>query len=203
MPYVITCGDDGVQVNVGTRLAVVGVGLKFDSFPMIVKALKKTFKDDLRVVASGENDWVKEKFNLDDYGQADATMQQQVEAMADKLDLKYSGFFPFADPKQLKYDIKGHMVRPKKIHIANKISFTLGGGEQTYSLGHYVISADWLYNAPKKDIKAAILDQVDFYQKLAGETKLKIVFEMGGELGEKVAAKNKKLLESIGIKESE
>ncbi|MEN8253222.1 MAG: hypothetical protein ABFQ62_02505 [Patescibacteria group bacterium] len=203
MPYVITCGDDGVQVNVGTRLGVVGVGLEFDSFSIILKAMKKTFQDDLRVVASGENDWVKEKFKLDDYGQADATMQQQAEAMSDKEGLLYSGFFPFADPKQLKHDIKGHMVRPKNVHIANKISFTMGGGEQTYSLGHYVISADWLHKAPKKEIKKAIMDQVNFYQKLAGKTKLQFVFELGGELDEKIAAKNKKLLEGIGIKESE
>ena len=203
MPYVITCGDEGVQINEGTRLGVVGSGLKLAHFSQIVKAMKKTLGQDLRVVASAENDWTKSEFQLDDFEQTDATMQQQVEAMADKETLLYSGFLPFADPKNLKHEIKGHMVRPKGIHIANKISFTLGGGEQTYNLGNYVISADWVSAVSKEIVKEVMQTQIKFYQQLAKTVELKFVFENAGELGEKIAAKNMKMLESVGIKASQ
>jgi len=113
--------------------------------------------------------------------------------------LLYVGYLPFADPRKLKYDIKGHMVRPKKVHVANKICFTLGGGEQTYNLGCYQISADWVGSAPKKIVEQVILPQLEFYKKLSG-IKLPLVYELAGVLGEKVAQKNLKALEKIGLK---
>jgi len=39
MPYVITCGDEGVQINQGTRLGIVGAGFRVPHFSKIVKAL--------------------------------------------------------------------------------------------------------------------------------------------------------------------
>lgn len=201
MSYVITCGDDGVQINQGVRLGVVGAGVELKYFPEVVKALKKVVGQEICLVASAENDWIKQSFKLNDYSQADATMQQQAEALADREGLLYAGFLPFADPKPLKFELKGHMVRPKSVHIGNKISFTLGGGEQTYNLGNFVVSADWVYQAPKKVVKAVIETQVKFYQSLVS-FPLKFVFEMAGELGEKVAAKNQKVLASIGIRPS-
>ena len=62
--------------------------------------------------------------------------------LADKNDLLYAGEFPFADPEELEHGVKGHMVRPRGIHIANKICFTVAGGEEVYNLGQYLISAD-------------------------------------------------------------
>ena len=91
------------------------------------------------------------------------------------------------------------MVRPKKVHVANKICFTLGGGEQTYNLGCYQISADWVGSAPKKIVEQVILPQLEFYKKLSG-IKLPLVYELAGVLGEKVAQKNLKALEKIGLK---
>lgn len=197
--YVITCGDEGVQVNEGVRLAFVGAGFELPGFPDVVKLLKKLFGTKLSIVSSQENDWVKQKMNLSDWEQTNASVQQQTEAMADKLRLQYAGFFPFSDPKKLKYDIKGHMVRPKGVHVANKICFTLGGGEQTYNLGCYKISADWVGSAPKKLVETVILPQVEFYKKLSGG-KLQLVYETGGDLGEKMEKKNLKALEKIGLK---
>lgn len=199
MNYVITCGDEGVQINEGTRLGVLGSGLGLEDFPQVVKALKKLLGKKLRIVANEENTWVKNLLNLDTFEQASASMQQQVEALADQNKLLYAGNIPFADPKQLKHDIKGHMVRPKGIHIANKICFTLGGGEQTYHLGHYLISAEWVSSLDKKVAQKFLQTQVDFYTKLA-KRELPFVFETEGELGEKVAAKNQKVLESLGFK---
>ena len=199
MPYVITCGDEGVQVNEGTRLGVVGAGIRFEGFSQLVTALKKVLADkDIRLAASAENDWIKQQFALDTFEQADATMQQHAEAVADEEKLLYAGFMPFSDPKELKHDIKGHMVRPKGIHVANQICFTLAGGEQTYNLGKYLISAEWVSEVEPKLAKQLIQTQVDFYTKLAGQD-LTITFEEEGELGTDVAAKNKAVLEKMGF----
>lgn len=199
MAYVITCGDEGVQINVGTRLGVVGAGYKLPGFSEVVKILKKIFEKDLRIAASEENDWLKAQFNLAGWDQVNASAQQHIEALADKEKLLYAGYLPFSDPRQLKHDIKGHMVRPHKIHIANKISFSLGGGEQTYNLGHFQVSADWVAEADEKLAKSFLGAQVEFYEKLVGGNKLERVVEVEGDLGEEVAAKNEAVLKKLGL----
>ena len=157
-PLVIACGDEGVQINVGRRLAFVGAGLKLEGFSQVLSAVRKmlaSYQDmpdrDLRIVASEENAYVKEILDLNDFDEANASMQQHLQILADKENLLYSGILPFADPLELEHGIKGHMVRPRNIHIANKICFTLAGGETTYNLGQYLISADWLAFA-KEDL---------------------------------------------------
>ena len=198
MAFVITCGDEGVQINEGTRLAFIGAGVKLDGFSEVVPLLQAQFGADLRIATSEENDWVRSQLSLATYEQADASMQQHAEVLADRHQLLYSGFIPFTDPKVLEHDIKAHMVRPHGIHIANKICFTLGGGEQTFNLGCYVISADWVAGAPAKLVKQVIEPQIEFYKKLA-KRDLAFVFELGGVLGEEAAAKNKAaLLKHIG-----
>ncbi len=199
MAYVITCGDEGIQINEGTRLGVLGAGFEVDGFPQVVKILKKLLAKNIRVVANEENEWVKNKLELDNWEQTSASMQQQIESLADKNKLSYAGLIPFADPKQLKHQIKGHMVRPKGIHIANKICFTLAGGEQTYHLGHYVISAEWVAEADKDFVKKFLTKQVEFYKKQA-KMNLPYVFEKEGELDKDTVEKNKKVLESLGFK---
>lgn len=198
MSYVITCGDDGVQINEGTRLGVLGAGVHVEHFSEVVAALKKTFSQDIAIASSAENDWIKREFALDTFEQADATMQQQVEFLADKEGITFAGHLEFTDPKELKPGIKGHMVRPKGIHIANKICFTLAGGEQTFNLGNFVVSADWVANADKAIVKAVLEAQIAYYKNLA-QQELIFVFEMSGELGEEVAAKNKAVLTELGI----
>ena len=149
-PYVITCGDEGVQINHGTRLAFAGSGYGLEGFSEAVKALKKLLKTEIRIASNQENDWFKAQLDLKDWEQVNASAQQQVEALADQEKLLYAGYLPFADPRKLKHDIKGHMVRPKRVHVANKICFTLGGGEQVYNLGCYRISADWAGSVPDR-----------------------------------------------------
>ncbi len=202
MSYVIACGDEGVQINEGTRLGFVGAGYGLEGFSKAVTILKELLGSDLRVAASAECDWIKAKLDLSNWEQVEASSQQYLSALADKEGLLYSGILPFSDPRQLEHNIKGHMVRPKGVHVANKVKFTLGGGEQTYNLGCYVISADWVAKADKKLVKKILETQIEHYQKVAGPTPLKFVFEMGGELGEPVALANKKMLESVGITES-
>lgn len=201
MAYVITCGDEGVQINEGTRLGILGAGFKMAGFPQVVKVLKKLLSKNIRIVANAENEWVKNQLELSNWEQTDASMQTQIKALAEENELAYAGITPFSDPKQLKHEIKGHMVRPPKIHIANKICFTLAGGEQTYHLGHYVVSAEWVSSVDKKLAKEFINTQVEFYKKQA-KMELEFVFETDGELGKEVAAKNQQVLESFGFKAS-
>lgn len=197
LPFVITCGDEGVQINVGRRLGFVGAGVKLDGFAEVVPHLQKLFGADLVLASSAENDWIKAKFELSDYEQADAFAQQHTELLADELKLKYAGFLPFTDPRQLKHEVKGHMVRPKAVHIANGVCFTLAGGEQTYHLGHFIVSAEWVSMVPKKLATQLIKTQLDFYQSLVPKDKLKFVFEAEGDLGQDFAKKNQAILEKI------
>lgn len=194
MTYVIACGDEGVQLNEGTRLGFVGGGFRLEGFSEVISILKKKLGLDLAVVANEENEWLKDALKLSNWEQVNASAQQHMQALADKEGLKYAGFLPFADPKQLEHGVKGHMVRPHGIHIANKICFTLAGGEQTFNLGQYVISAEWVSEASEALIKQVIEPQIAFYTKLNRGEKPLFVFEEAGELGAEVAAKNKAAL---------
>jgi len=198
MSYVIACGDEGVQINQGTRFGFVGAGFQLDGFSDVVPLLKKLFGEEIAVAANQESDWLKSKLDLTSWEQVNASSQQQIEALADREGLIYAGYLPFADPKQLAHEIKGHMVRPLKVHIANKVCFTLAGGEQKYNLGNYVVSADWLSEAPKKLAELVIKTQVEFYEKLAGEPLIRVYEELG-VLGEEVAKKNRQILDKMGI----
>ncbi len=197
MSFVITCGDEGVQINEGTRLGIVGAGFKLDGFSEVIVALKKVLNAPIAVAASEENDWSKQQLNLSTWEQVNASVQQHIQALADKETLTYAGYLPFSDPKQLEGGVKGHMVRPHGIHIANKLCFTLGGGEQTYNLGNYVISAEWVSEVPKKVAEQVLKTQVEFYTKLAKQP-LKVVFEEKGTLAPEVIEANKKILIDLG-----
>jgi len=105
---------------------------------------------------------------------------------------------PFADPQDVDHGIKGHMVRPHGVHLANKICFTFGGGEQEYNLGQYLISADWVFDANSKTVKKMMDVQIEFLKKISN-TDLKFVCQMDGVLGEKIAQKNKTVMEKLGF----
>jgi hypothetical protein len=197
MAYVITCGDEGVQINEGRRLGVVGCGFRLEGFSELVSLLKQVCGNEIRVAVNEECDWLKHKLDLVNWEQVNAMAQQQIQALADLEGLLYAGYLPFTDPKELKHEIKGHMVRPHKVHIANTISFTLGGGEQKFHLGHYVISADWVHLAKPDFVKKIIEPQIEFYTKLNKGEKLNVVFEEGGDLGPDIAAKNKAILDQV------
>lgn len=198
IPYVITGGDEGIQINVGIRLAFAGAGYEIPSFSKAVVALKKTFGENISIVSNHENYWIKSKMKLTDWNQVDASMQQQIEAIADKEGLSFAGNVPFSDPRKLKDEVKGHMVRPKGVHIGNKICFSLGGGEQVYNLGCFRISADWLHAVSPKVVKDVILPQIEFYNKLI-KKDLPLFYELHGELDEKIANKNLKKLQKLGL----
>lgn len=199
MAYVITCGDEGVQINEGTRLGFAGSGFRLEGFDEAVKILRKIIDEPIRVVSSAENAWMRHQLDLSNWEQVDASVQQHIQALAEKNDLLYSGFIPFADPKALKHDIKGHMVRPRDMHLANKIAFTVGGGEQTYNLGCFLISADWVGEAGEALVRKVLEPQIDFYTKLVKAEKLQFVFEEAGALSDEIKEKNKAMLKKISL----
>ncbi len=199
MKYVITCGDEGVQINEGIRLGVVGAGFELAGFSEIVAAYKKLFGGEIAVVASEENAWVKEKLELSTWEQTNASMQQHIAVLADKEGLQYAGSLPFADPQELEFEVKGHMVRPKGIHIGTTITFTLDGGEQTYHLGQYLISAEWITLVDESLAKSILETQVAHYKSLGNsEDELRFSVQSGGVLGEEFAQKTRDLLVKFG-----
>ena len=198
MQFVLACGDEGVQINEGTRLGVVGAGFQVPGFSEVVSLLKKQFEGELAVVSSEENDWTKAHLQLSNWEQTNASMQQHIEALADQEGLVYAGYLPFSDPKALKHGVKGHMVRPHGIHIANKILLTVGGGEQTFHLGHYVISADWVADAPSELVTSFLQTQIEFYRSLAGQ-ELPLVLENDGILTDTQKEQNTAVLHSLGV----
>lgn len=195
--FVISDADEGVQINEGTRLGFVGAGFQLEGFADAVEILKKLLNTEIRIVSSGENDWIKQQLDLPEWEQVDAMSQQHIQALADDQELLYAGFMPFADPQDVEHGIKGHMVRPHGVHLANKICFTFGGGEQEYNLGQYLISADWVAQANKKTVKKIMDTQIEFLKKISN-TDLKFVCQMDGVLGEKIAKKNKSVMEKLG-----
>ncbi len=196
--YVITDVDEGVQINEGIRLGIAGCGYGLKDFSKVTAVLKKLFPNTLVMAASAQSDWMKDQLDLNDWEEINALAQQHIQALSDKTSLFYAGFFDFEDPKELKYGIKGHMVRPKDMHLANKICLTLGGGEQVYNLGQYLISADWVSDVPQSLAEKIIKQQVDFYQNL-NQAQLKLVAQMGGSLGQKKAEQNKEVLTKMGF----
>ncbi len=197
-PYVITDGDEGVQINDGTRLGFGGAGFELEGFSEAVKILKKILTKKIRLTSSAQSAWMKEKLELEDWEQINATAQQKLQALAEQEDLMYAGFLPFEDPQEIKYGIKGHMVRPPGLHLANKICFTFGGGEKVYNLGQFLISADWVSDADPKLVEKCIMQQVEFYRGMTS-AKLKLVYQTGGILGEEKALENKVVIEELGL----
>ncbi len=199
MAYVITSGDEGVQINEGTRLAFAGAGYKLDGFGEAVKILKKYLGQELRIAAAAENAWVKDQLDLDNWEQVNASSQQHTQALADQHKLLYAGYIPFSDPVELDHGIRGHMVRPEGMHLATKIAFTLGGGEQTYNLGHFLISADWVGDADEKLVRRVLEPQITHYTSLVNQEKLPFEFEEAGELPEEMKERNRAMLKKVGL----
>lgn len=212
VPLVIADGDEGVQLNHGRRFAFLGSGFRLPHFSEVIKSLQAVINDNfpkeqkdkkLKIAASEENAWFKEKLELNDWDETNASSQQHLAALADKLKFKYVGILPFADPKELELAVKGHMVRPHNMHLANQLCFTIAGGEEVYNLGQYLISADWLAeftNNAKKNLAEAkeLLEiQVNFYQSLAGNNKLKVLVEDQGPFESKLVEKNRQILNKI------
>lgn len=212
VPLVIADGDEGVQLNYGRRFAFLGAGFHLPHISQVIKILQETINNNfpeeqldkkLKIAISEENAWIKKELKLNDWDETNASAQQYLAALADQLKIEYVGILPFADPQELKAKVKGHMVRPHNMHLANKVCFTIAGGEEVYNLGQYLISADWLAdfsNNGKKNMpqaKEILKTQLDFYQTLAGESKLKVLVEDQGPFNKELVEENRQVLDKI------
>jgi hypothetical protein len=190
MTKIITSSDEGVQLNEGTRFGFVGSGYELPNFALAVKALAKTLGETPALVSSQEDDWLAEKLD----SRNPNLYRDTVEKLAKEVSVNYIGQLDFGDPRVLDDgETKGHLVRPPKIHVADTICFTCGGGEQTFNLRNIVLSADFASEMKSKDLAILMETQVQFCERLIGH-ELEFVFELEGELGEKRAKKNQAAL---------
>ena len=194
--YVVTSVDEGIQLNSGVRLGFVGGGIDLPRFNEAIKILQEVLpleeKQRIAVISSQEDQW------QDDHLQSrnSLTIKDKYDELAAANDLYYAGHLDFGDPKVLLNDIKGHLVRPPKIHVADSIRFTCGGGEQVFNLRNYVISADWVFKADENLARELLAAQIDYCHMIAGR-KLKFDYEIDGELDPKLAAINREFVEKI------
>ncbi len=193
-PLVITAGDEGVQLNVGTRLGFIGSGFALPGFELAVKTLKKIFrKRDLVLVSIQEDDWLADKLQTHNPN----LYQEKVKNVAKENKLTYAGQLDYGDPRDLEDgSTRGHLVRPPKIHVADRVIFTIGGGEQNFNLRKIVVSADYLFDLSQEEAEKIIITQIDFYRQLIKKT-LKFEIEEAGELSAEIKAQNKAVLEKI------
>ena len=192
-PLVIATGDEGLQLNHGIRFAFAGSGYQLPYFDEALKILQKKLDQPLVLVSSQEDDWLAAELQSKNPN----LYQETLSKFAKKHGLKYVGQMDYGDPRDLDDQLtRGHLVRPQKIHVADHIRFTTGGGEQTFNLRHFVVSADFLADLDYQKAQAIINAQIEFYQELIGK-KLKFTQENSGSLGEKAAAKNQAVLDKI------
>jgi hypothetical protein len=192
-PLVIASGDEGLQLNFGTRFGFLGSGYNLPYFAQAVIALQKKLPQKLVLISLQEDDWLAAQLKTKNPNLYQETLQK----FARTHKITYVGQLDYGDPRDLGDNLtRGHIVRPQKIHVADQICFTLGGGEQTYNLRQLIISADYLSGLTFKQAKTIIDFQIDFYQKLLNRP-LKFTRETKGILDEKTTTKNAAVLDKI------
>lgn len=195
MPWVIASGDEGLQLNSGVRFAFAGSGFHLPHFDLALQALRQLMpaKQSLYLASMQEDDWLSRELQSKNPN----LYQEQLTSFATQNNLTYAGQFDYGDPRELdETGIKGHLVRPPKVHVADRICLTVGGGEQTYNLRHFVISADFVSALQPKEAQELITTQIDFYRQLTGED-LPVTFETDGPLSAEVKKANQQVLASF------
>ena len=193
--YVITGTDEGIQLNAGVRLGFAGAGLELAGFEMALQILKESLPLEgakITVLSSQEDKWQDDAVG----GRNQTAVREKFEDFAEKNGLEYLGHLDFGDPKPYSDEVKGHLVRPPKIHVADTVCLSCGGGEQVFNLRHYVLSADWLFKADQTKAKALLKKEFEYCQEVAGK-KLKVDYEIAGDLDPKIAAINKEFAEKL------
>ncbi len=192
-PLVVTSGDEGVQLNAGTRFGFVGSGYQLPHFDLAIKALRQASGQELVLASTQEDDWLAEKLQ----SRNPNLYQETLENFAQEQKLTYVGQLDYGDPRDLSDgQTRGHLVRPQKIHVADQLLFTIGGGEQNYNLRQVVVSADYLFALSEDQAKEMIDLQVSFYQKVLAK-ELKFVVEKAGAWDEKLKKDNELKLKAI------
>ncbi len=192
--WVIASGDEGLQLNSGVRLGFAGAGYTLPHFSEAVDILRGTLAGEIYMASAQEDDWLARALQSKNQSVFDETIQ----ALAAENQLTYVGQFDFGDPKDLEHGVRGHLVRPPKIHVAEAIVLTVGGGEQVYSLEQLVISAEYAYRLAPEKLQVLMNTQIDFYRQVVGvDLPVKIVRD--GVLAADVKKANETALASITV----
>lgn len=192
-PLVIASSDEGLQLNFGVRFGFTGSGYNLPHFAKAIQALAKKLPQPLVLASLQEDDWLANELSSKNPN----LYQETLEKFAKEHQLSYVGQLDYGDPRDLNDNLtRGHIVRPQKIHVADQICFTLGGGEQTFNLRQIIISADYLFALTPKQGVEIISKQVNFYRQLLGN-KLKFARETDGILADTVKTANAKKLDAI------
>ena len=192
--YVISSCDEGLQLNQGIKIGFVGAGFGINQLDLILPALEDVLQQQLIVVSSQDDDLhIKHVPNVK---KQRIFINEKFVFFAKKHNLLYAGHLDFKEPQNLKYEVRGHMVRPEGVHVAQNICFTLGGGEQIYSLANFVLSAEWISSVDFDLAFKIMKEQVDFIKKISFN-KLNLIFQKDGLLSDELKMKNEKIIEKI------
>lgn len=193
IPYVIASGDEGLQLNCGIRFGFAGSGYQLPHFANAVEILKKIVTTNLVLVSLQEDDYMSDKLQTKNPN----LYQETLENFSLEHNITYVGQIDYGDPRDLSDGItRGHIVRPQKIHVADQICFTTGGGEQVYNLRQVIISADFLYEMKFQEAKTLIETQIEFYQKLLNRP-LQFCRQTEGIIAESLGIENQAILDKI------
>jgi len=190
--WVIASSDEGLQLNEGRRLGFVGAGYDLPYMKQVLAVLEYDLGTRPLLVSAQEDDWLAAKLE----SKNQAIYDEKLQDFAAGLGLEYAGQLDFGDPKDLSGGVRGHLVRPPKIHVAEQICLTVGGGEETYSLEQFVISADFAHGLDAELVTALIGSQIDFCQQLLGHP-LKVVVSDKGPLSAALKTANKAKIASL------
>lgn len=204
-PYVIASIDEGIQLNAGIRLGFVGSGIGLEGVDQALAAWKTLAQKvglefgDLYLLSSQEDEWQNEIVKSRNINIVTTKMKK----WAKSLGTVYAGQLEFGDPREYipaKKDflgVRGHLVRPPKIHVATDITLTCAGGEEKFDLRNYVISADWLAGMKDQELAQKILrTEIDYCQKIAGR-KLPLQYDLEGAFGQDIAQQNQALAQKM------
>ncbi|MBQ6449864.1 hypothetical protein IJJ08_03090 [bacterium] len=192
VPLVITSGDEGLQLNSGCRLGFVGSGFQLSHFESALKVLRQLFASSLCLASAQEDDWLERQLQ----SRNQSFFAEKLTAFAQQQGLAYVGQFDYGDPKDLEAGVRGHLVRPPKIHVAEGITLTIGGGEQTYSLERCVICADFAHGLDLPVLRELMISQIDFYREIVG-AHLPVSVSDEGNLSPELKLANRQALSPI------
>ena len=204
-PYVIASIDEGIQLNAGIRLGFIGGGLGLEGATQALEAWKKVVQkaqldtSKLYLLSSQEDEWQDEAIKSRNINIISTKMKK----WAKEIGAIYAGQLEFGDPREYIsakkefLGVRGHLVRPPKIHVATGITLTCGGGEENFDLRNYVISADWLLGMSDKKLATKILQTEVEYCRNIAKRELPLQYDLEGAFGQKIAEQNHKLAQKI------
>ncbi|MBQ6438084.1 hypothetical protein IJJ12_01720 [bacterium] len=189
---VITTGDEGVQLNAGRRFALAGAGVGLAHAEEAMDIIERESGQTVTLVSGEQDDFLAAQLANPNQHEYEAVTR----TWAQERGRAYAGQLLFGDPRELSAGVRGHLVRPAGVHVAEQIVLTIGGGESQFSLRSVVISADFASALAKDKLAEIIGTQINFYRQLLGQELSVVIDDQGGWPAAIVAA-NRAAVQSI------